>query len=64
MGWFLEFVRGNLPENGRLHRHFGLRFLNSVHQCHRSHYQLGFQGSIVPSIALAEAQVVIYLFFR
>ena len=28
-----------------------------------SHYQLGFQGSIVPQMALAEAQVVILYFF-
>ena len=29
----------------------------------RSHYQSGFQGSIVPPMTLAEAQVVIYLSF-
>ena len=32
-------------------------------QCHRSHYQLGYQESIVPSMALREAQVVILYFF-
>ena len=31
--------------------------------CHRRHYKLGYQGSIVPPMALAEAQVVILYFF-
>ena len=34
-----------------------------IRQCHRRYYKLSYQGSIVPPMALAEAQVVIYLFF-